>query len=199
MEELKRQYRVIDMLLTMHSYLRDHYRNLSMAVNLIIMGSSIIICASVFIDSSAIKWFGFNNGDARMVIGLFSILVFFLSLVSLICDWGNTSEKHEHAAVSLSCLKGECRDLLRLNPPPNEGQINQWISSCRIHLNGLPIKIPEKKFNKLKAKHKRKIELSKLTDEFPGSSIIILRIIVWFRANRDVIKAINNKVEERGT
>ncbi len=195
MEELNRQYKIIDMLLTMHSILRDRYALMGTILNLIIMGSSIIICASVFIDSSAIKWLGFNNEDARMAIGLFSILVFFLSLVSLICDWSKKAEKHSQTAETLSRLKGECRDLITLTPE-DEAQIIQWISSCRIQLNSLPVKVPEKKFNKLKAIHKNKIELSKLTDEFPGSSTGLLRITIWFKANQAVYKNYRNRDKE---
>ena len=50
-------------------------------------------------------------------------------------------------------------------------------------VSSMCIKIPESKFNKLKRKHKVKVEISTRLDEYPGSSILLLRLRIWIRDN----------------
>jgi len=82
-EELKRQFRVIDMMLTMHSVLRDQNQKRALAVDLLILCLSVLLCATVFLDPVILIPMGIEPTSTRLAIGILSILVFILSLTSL--------------------------------------------------------------------------------------------------------------------
>lgn len=175
------------MLLTMYSILRDKYRVYSIIMDILILVASIIICATVFIDPSLVQLVGLNDQNSRLILGLFSLLVFILSLVSMITNWSGKAEKYSQSAEVLSRLKGECRDYLNLKENLSEAA-KQWVLVCRTSVDTLPIKIPEKDFNKLKAKHLRKVEISKLTSTYPGCPIVFLNITLLIRSTHSLCK-----------
>jgi hypothetical protein len=67
-------------------------------------------------------------------------------------------------------------------------------------VNNLP-KIPQKEFHKLKTLHKRRIELNRMTEIYPGSSVWLLKIVVNLRANLNVLlrkPVVNDSMEKMG-
>jgi len=92
------------MMLTMHSILRDRYYKLALSVDILSLFASTILCATVLLDPEILKIFRIDRQVARIVIGLCSIIVFFLSLLSLRVDWKQTAEKHGQAAITLIAL-----------------------------------------------------------------------------------------------
>lgn len=188
MEELRHHYRVIDMMLTMHSALRDRYQRRALLVDLVLLCSSVILCAAVFIDPDVVKSLNIDPQMSRIAIGICSILVFLISVMELRVDWKEKAERHSQANEALGRLKAECRELLKSEDQPDSQRIKEQCHACAWVLNSLP-KIPEAEFHRLKALHKRKIELSKMIGTYPGSSLFMLRLILWFRATRDLLRA----------
>lgn len=188
MEELKHQYRVIDMMLTMHSALRDRYQRCALLMDLVLLCSSVILCAAVFIDPNVLKSLNIDPQMSQIAIGICSVLVFLISVVELRVDWKEKAERHSQANDTLGRFKAECRELLKSEDQPDPQRVREQCRACAWALNNLP-KIPEAEFHRLKALHKRKIELSKMIDAYPGGPLFMLRFILWFRATRNLLKS----------
>ena len=174
LNELKHHYRVIDMMLTAHCKLRDSNIRKAMLIDLILLGSSIILCAMVFFDSGILIQFQIYPQVVRLIIGICSVMVFFISLITLRVDWKGQAQKHAEGAALLSRCKGECRKILKSDEKPTEENVSKTCRECLWTFQMLPA-IPENKFLKLKALHKRKIQISKMVDNNPECPFWVLR------------------------
>ncbi|MBD2501890.1 hypothetical protein [Anabaena azotica] len=181
LQELEHHYRVIDMMLSMHSKLRDDNQNLALTVNLVLLVSSVILCTFVFIDPELLKFLKINTQISQITIGLCSNIAFVISLIEFRVDWKQKAERHGQACEILGKLKAECRGILKSNTTVDPQIVAEQCRSCAQILNTLP-KIPDNKFPSLKAYHKTKIELSKIIDLHPGIPVWILRITLIYHS-----------------
>ena len=78
LNELKHHYRVIDMMLTAHCKLRDSNNRKAMLIDLMLLGSSIVLCAMVFFDSGILRQFQIDPQVVRLIICICSVVVLFL-------------------------------------------------------------------------------------------------------------------------
>ena len=179
-KELKRIYRVIDMMTTMHSILRGRYRFFSLSVDLLILFCSVILCAAVFLDPVILKIFNISPASSKVVLGITSILVFLLSLVQLRVNWKGKGELFDRSLETLCKLKSECGLLLETTNTTEE-EILKQCKNYNETLSKLP-KIQDRLFPKLKAKHKRKVELSKYIDTRPESPYWLTRLFFEFKS-----------------
>lgn len=185
-QELEHHYRVIDMMLSMHSKLRDDHQKLALSINLLLLCLSVILNTFVFIDPNVLNFLNFDPQLSQIIIGVCSILVFLISLIELKVDWNKTAERHTQACETLGQLKAECREILKSNSQPDPQDVADQCKICAQTLNTLP-KIPDTKFPELKAYHKSKIELSKMIDAHPGVPVWILRLTLKLRAIKNLI------------
>lgn len=174
MDELKHHSRVIDMLLTMHSVLRDRNSRHALLLDILLLISSVILATTVWLDPEVPRDLGFSQDSSKLVVGVSSTLVFAISLIHLRVDWKGTAERHQQAASSLARLKLQIRPLLRSDSDVDPSQIENQNRECALVLAILP-PIPDRHFNRLKAVHKRKIELSKAVDKYPNLPLWLLR------------------------
>ncbi len=181
------------MMLTMHSILAARYFRKSKILELSIFAVSILLVALAFVDPKILTFFNFQIETARILIGLCSILVFFLSIVSLIVDWKGNAVQFREAFNTLIPLKSEWREILTKFDDLDERDILEFVRKSALILSTL-IPIPDDKFNKLKATHYRKVELSKMISVLPGSNIIMLRFKIWWHTNTKLLK---EKSEDR--
>lgn len=72
-EAFKRQAKVVDMMLTMHSILASRYRRRAL---LSLLAISTVLVALTFIDPQVLIHLAINTETARIVIGVCSTLVF---------------------------------------------------------------------------------------------------------------------------
>jgi hypothetical protein len=178
-KELRRIYRVIDMMTTMHSILRGRYRFFSLSVDLLILFCSVILCATVFLDPEILKILNISPASTKVVRGITSILVFLLSLVQLRVNWKGKGELFDRSLETLCKLKSECGLLLETTNTSEEEILRQ----CKNYNDTLAVlpKIQDRLFPKLKAKHKRKVELSKYIDKRPESPYWLTRLLFEFK------------------
>ena len=177
MADFERQKKVIGMMLTAHSVLRDKYLALSSFFENFLLVSAAILNAFVFIDATYIANITHIGEEyQKLVIGITSIIVFAISIVLLQVKWKEKAQNHERATGTLFDLLQESR-LIKNIPHGNlkENAMEEFEKKYVVSLDGL-VKIPDRKFNKLKLIHYRKIELSKLIDKYPGSRLFILKI-----------------------
>ena len=197
-EELKRLHRVIDMMITMHSVLRDRYGLKSIVLDIALISLSTLINATVFVDPSFLTFLHINTKLVQIILGMSSVLVFAASIISFRVDWKALSWQHQQAAEILSKLKSQTKLLLTAvsdNVLPG-GEFELQYQLILSSMNDLPIKIPDKEFAKLKAFHRRKIEVSKLADKYPGSSAALLYLFVWYRSNLNLMFSKGDYLDE---
>ena len=185
-DELKRQSKITDMMITMYSIQKVKYYNMSLFVDIVLIISSAILTIFIYFDYNLLKELGINVDYAKTTINVSSILTFLMSLISLVVDWKGKSEKNDQACNQLSRLKDEYRVILSEPTKLTQTTLKEQTDKYNQLFSMLP-KIPNKLFNKLKLKHKKKVELSKLIDKYPGANIWVLRIKLSYIFNKKVI------------
>jgi hypothetical protein len=178
-KELERVRRVSDMLISIHSMLRDGYSRKSTAVDCALFASSIILAALIFMDPLLLGWLPLSAIGSRVLLGAFALVTFFLSLVTFRVDWKSKAELHKRAAEAYANIKLETQELLITFEGINDTEIQKLLVRYR-DLGEICIAIPEASFLRLKRKHKMKVALSRYLDENPGTCLLLLRLRIWF-------------------
>lgn len=159
----------------MHATLRDRYARRALVVDLLLLASSVVFCASAFASDEALSHFGPTPSQVRYIIRVFSLLAFTLSLLSLRIDWKGRSAQHRDAAQKLSAALAaftKHRNVEGSWPPESAAELERIYWEA-MH-NSVPI--PEADFVNLKANHLWKVELSKMLDANPGCPIFVLKL-----------------------
>lgn len=90
--------------------------------------------------------------------------------------------QHREAFNTPIPLKSEWRNMLATFDEHDDRSRAEFVQRSSLSIGSL-IPIPDVKFNSLKALHHKKVELSKLISEHPGSSVTVLRFRMWWRSN----------------
>jgi hypothetical protein len=171
-----KKLKVVDMMLTAHSVLAQRNAWRSEMLDLLLIALSILLCLTALLDPSVLQTLSLGPEPARIALAVLSSLVFFLSLVQWRVDWKSSASEHVSARTELIELKREAQQLM-ISPVSEEGDFadREWLRDAAATLGRLK-PIPERQFAGLKARHYRKIELSKLVGDYPGVPIPILRV-----------------------
>src|SRR6266478_792985 len=156
--ELDREFRVLGQTLSMHTTLRDRYARRALTVDLLLLACSVVFCASAFASDAALSHFRATPDQVRLVLRAFSVLAFMLSILSLRIDWKGRSACHGAAASRMSSAVASFSK--------HRGIDGAWP--------------PESSFVKLKARHLRKVELSRMLSLNPGCPVLVLRARLFF-------------------
>jgi len=185
-EEIDRQFRVSQQMLSMHSFLRDEFTFKAKFAELVLLGCSVVFCATAFAGDDFYQFFGLTTAFGRIVLGIASVLAFIATLSLLILDWRGSAARHGEAANRWSNVLA----LFRESQHPTDGwreEVRKTLSAAYWEASRNSVKVPEKRFNHLKARHLRKVEISKLLSKYPGCPRFLLWIVVLVR---DVWRAI---------
>lgn len=193
-EEVNKRAQVYDMMTTMHSVLSDRYAARSKILEIGIFGASIVLLSTVFLDPLILRFLKIDEIIARLTIGTSTIVIFFMSLLSLIVDWKGLSVKHKDAFNALVKIKNEWRILSNNHDEIDNNKIRDLSEKSSLIVSQL-ISISDKDFNKLKHCHYRKIELSKFINKHPGSNYFILKMILSVQSNFKIIQKDKQKTD----
>lgn len=183
-KQIHNEFKVTDMMVTMHSVLSNRYAKKVTVINAIMFSGSIILVSLTFFDPVLLSYFSIKPEIARIVIGLFSILIFSLSIFLLVTDWSGKSMQHKEASHVLMGLKNEWREF-DINPCGiDQKRLQEFSTKSRQMVNGL-IPISDPLFIRLKHHHHKKVALSKLLSKYPGYPLLILRLKLWCRKNHE--------------
>jgi hypothetical protein len=160
------------MMLSGHASLRERYRRRSTCLILAIMALSIVAATVALQDDESVVIFGVDLAATEWLAGL-SGMIFFLSIAELVLDWRGRAWAHGDAADRLGRLKGEFRRAKVSEHSVETDGVDLDIEYDQT--TAAIVEIPNSVFNRLKAKHRRKIEISKLLDDSPGAPILFLR------------------------
>jgi hypothetical protein len=178
-DEIERRFRVADQMVTMYSVLRDRYSAWATGLTLGIMGSSVILCAVTFLPDDALVRVGLSPLGTKIVLGVFSSLILFLSIAELKVDWKQRSSLYGDAAENVAGLKAKYRDLRNSCEPSSPEVIHELAIQYDSVMASLP-GVPDLQFVKLKAYHLNKIQLCRMIDSKPGCPLWVLRLkLMW--------------------
>lgn len=181
--EVRRRYRVADMMVTMHSMLRDDYAKRAVLLDCVIFTSSVVIAALAFFDPTLFDWLPFGDGVTRIAIGIVAVIIFLSSIASWRVDWKGRADAHGRAAEAYAGAKFR---LGEVNAATDAATIERALVEYE-EIGRRAVSIPDKKFTRLKSEHLLKIHVSRALDETPGAPIRILRIIARVRHTREAL------------
>lgn len=193
-KEISRRYRVAKQTLAMHCDLRDHFARVGLSLEMFFMVFAAITAATTFANDDLYLFFFADPGNGRLIIGLLSVLAFAGSLVLLLLNPRGESSKHGQAADRWTVLVLEFRERRSEEGAWAESDSRQL--SCEYaRVCDICVRIPDRKFNKLKSRYLQKVEISKLKDKHSGCPIMILRLACRWRDTCAAIKKIRESSE----
>lgn len=163
-----RQMRLVDQALSMHSTLRDRAARTSMIITVTLLCASVVSTAFAFAGTdSEVTLFGLEASRSTWL-GVLSVALFCGTLAELVMDRRGAARSHEGAVRLLFDLKSDYRQVDATGHwPTAQARLADRYDQVMEHIPP----IPESAFNKLKARHLTKIEVSKLLSEHPGISV----------------------------
>lgn len=170
----------------MHTMLENRYKKLAATIDIMLLACAVVFCATTFASDDVFSLIGLLPENVRFILGVASILAFFSSLVALRVGWKGKAALHREAEQKLTNALQLFRELRRDDETwPQERssdiQCAYWEAMKNI------IDIPGEKFVRLKSRHLRKVQISKMIDDFPGFPIFILRQILLFRSIKKLL------------
>lgn len=176
--QYRRRMRLIDQQLTMHSLLRDRYAHRSLVLQLVILVGSVVgLTVAASDGSNPIRLLGIN-ASLQTWIAVLSATTFVLTLVDILTDWKQRAWRHEDSANRLAQLKATYG-----RATVDEGRATllgvDLAATYDATLAALPTTIPDRAFNRLKARHLRKVAVSRALSASPGKSEFLIRMQVW--------------------
>jgi hypothetical protein len=171
-EEYRRKFRVLDMMLSGHATLRERNRRRWLALTLAVMLLSILAATLALAEEKRVEVL-FIRLQTKDWLAILAGLIFFLSIVELVVDWRGRVWAHGDAARRLAELKGQ----FRRAEVSSEGVETNGVDLDEAYDQAMAaiVEIPNSLFNRLKAKHRRKIAVSKFLDDSPGTPLLLLR------------------------
>ena len=178
--ELDRQFRVLRQTISMHGMLRDQYRRLGVCVDLLLLAASVIFCASTFACDYISKRLGMSEGVLADILGVASIAAFFAALAGMVLGWKGKAARHGEAVKALSAVLAAFREARGDDGWPT-GEMSALSKAYWDAANNV-VPIPDRRFTSLKARHLRKVEVSRMSDSVPGCPVSLIRIVVLCRS-----------------
>ena len=169
----------IDQQLTMHSILRDRYRRRSRALSLLILFGSVVgLTVAAASGQDKVSLLGIS-ATLQVWVAALSALTFLLALTELVTDWRQAAWQHGDAASRLATLKATFARAVVDDAKGATLKGVDLVAEYDSTMAALPVEIPDKRFNRLKAQHLRKVEVSRALSAAPGTSELLARFRVW--------------------
>lgn len=196
--ELNLQEKKIALLLTVYERLSERHFIRAKILDFGLLVASIVVCLTTFVDPKILEFLKIPSDKSIMILGIGAFMIFMFSIFSFINNWKMQAADFGRAANTLSRMKAECNERVKTDSQEDLKQLQIKAVEYSSLINNLP-KIPQKEFHKLKTLHKRRIELNRMTDIYPGSSVWLLKLVVHLRANLNVLlrkPVVDNSLEQ---
>lgn len=187
-KEIAREYRVAKQTLSMHSDLRDRYGRLGLGIEILLLVFTALASTLTFAGDEFYKTMQVAPDAGRLLLGIASAVAFAGSLVLMLIDPRGRSARHGDTAAKWSTLVQDFRRYKQEDDTwPEDKAVelaNAYAETC-----STCSPIPDRKFNRLKSRYLRKVEVSRLKDRFPGCPIVVLGLLCRLRDTRAAIQA----------
>ncbi|MGE5606724.1 MAG: hypothetical protein ACM3YE_13675 [Bacteroidota bacterium] len=198
--ELNLPGKKIALLLTIYERLADRYFIRAKILDYTLLVASIVICLASYVDPKILGYINVTSEKSFILLGSGAFVVFAISVFSFISNWKAQAADCGRAAEILNRLKAECNEKAKTGSPEENKQLQIKAIEYFAIINNLP-KIPQKEFHKLKTLHKRRLELDRMIELYPGSSVWLLKFVIHLRANLHVLlrkPVVDDSIEEIG-
>jgi hypothetical protein len=163
--EINRQRRLVDQTASMQSALRDWDRALGTSLVCVVLITALIGVAFAFAGSGQIVSIFGLHAQRTTWLGWLAVFTFALTLLQLVLDPGGAGRRRAQAVQALAMLKGEYRTTVPVGQAQDSAKrLSQQYEAV---MTSVP-EIPDPLFNRLKAAHLRKVEISKILSSQPG-------------------------------
>jgi hypothetical protein len=185
--ENERQYRTLDLMLSMHASLGQRYNRRAVLLNSALLAASAILCSLTFAPEDLLSSFGIAAKGAKFMVGGASAVIFALSIIELRVNWQHIGMQHIEAANKLAALKTKYRDCYALPMEQREPVQRTLSEDYATVMQALPL-IPDRWFATLKAEHLFKRELSSAIDHAPTAPLWLLKGKLRWRGISTTVK-----------
>lgn len=182
--EVERRRRVCEMMITMHSTLRDRYATSAMFIDLLIFLSAIVIAALTFVDPNIVARISWSADSARIAIGVIAIVTVFASVVTWRVNWKGRADAHDRAAYAYSKIMFRIRDI---NSDTDLREIERVLMQYE-EIGMSTISVPDSKFLSLKSRYLKKVQLSRMLDRTPGAFLPLVSLRLKLRHTSRAMK-----------
>ena len=156
------------------------------------MLASVGFCATTFAGDDLYAVLRLNSENARLSLGVLSVVAFGASILLLTLDWKGEAARHADAAVRWS-------GVVALFRQPRRGD-GSWPEGCVEELHRAyweaahtSVDIPDRRFGKLKARYLMKVEMSRRLDSHPGAPRLLLWLKIRFGDTFAVLQGRTNR------
>ncbi|MEO9249144.1 hypothetical protein ABDK96_15785 [Citricoccus nitrophenolicus] len=162
----------MDQMITMHAHLRDRAGWWSRSLTIGILVASTVSVALGFSGADMeISFLGIHASGTTWL-GWLGVIVFIASLIDLVLDRRGVANQHADAVGRLSELKLEYRDALQKSATHADAAVAlEDLNERYRNVMSTITPIPDAEFNRLKARHLKKVEISKLLSRHPGETV----------------------------
>jgi hypothetical protein len=175
--EFDRQRRVLDQMLSAHSLLAERYERRDGALVLTTLGLSVVAAGVAFISSAQRVEIGPFTARVQVWVGVLTCVIFFLSIVELRVEWARRAWAHGEASRRLADLKAKYRHGSRVGAVVRSDiDLTAEYERTMDAIGALQVPIKDGQFNKLKARHRRKVEISKRISLRPERPVLLHRL-----------------------
>ena len=161
----------------MHHDLRDGYLRRSRTAEIILLFASVAFCATTFSGDALYQWLQLSPTGAKLGLGVAAVGAFAASTVLLVIDWKGRAARHEDAAGRWASVVAKFRE--------EQSDSGCWPAESRERLHQSywrageeSVDIPDRRFNRLKARYLMKVEVSKRIQSWPGAPRWVLWLLV---------------------
>lgn len=177
--EFVRQKRVISMMITAHSIMRDRYSRISIIFDISLLIASVFLNALVFVSDDFFVSFGINPTNGKLFLGIISVILFALAVVGILLNTKQKSENHSQACTQYFYLLSEVRAIDEIIDETEKNTRISLFASKYSQITGILIPIPDKKFNMVKSRHLRKVEFSKFISQHPNKNYVFQKYLFF--------------------
>jgi hypothetical protein len=169
-QSAKNDLRRVDQMITMHAALRDKAARCSRVLTIGILITSTISAVLAFSGTEENIRLLIFEASSSTWLGVLGTAVFIASLIELSLNQRDTADQHADAVGRLSALKLDYRGFSQISAERKLQALENLQQRYSEVMNSTSV-VPEADFNRLKAKHLKKVEISKILSEFPGVSV----------------------------
>lgn len=168
------------MMITMHSILSSRYRRRALIGDIFFLITAIVLNILVFFDLKKVPIIVLPENKLQFIINISALIIFLLSIIFMFVEWQKKAARHEQAINQLSRLINELRSILAIEDETAFNTKAAFFNELYVQICETIPKIPDSQFNRLKARHLQKVELSKFIEQKAGKPYLIIWILFIF-------------------
>jgi hypothetical protein len=167
--------RLIDQSISMHAALRGRNQLIGTLLICAVLTALVVVVAFAFAGPNSSVTILRVTASRATWLGWLAVGSAALTLIELVLDRRGAAQRHASAVRVLAVLKAE----YRVPPKPGEeAALAARLGERYVQAMDTVPPVPERSFNRLKAAHLRKVQVSKLLSENPGMAYWRARLIV---------------------